>query len=112
IAPIKLAVPPAQEVIIEPGKLTVDGKATDKSYDTWYTFSDGKLTPHSSGFKMEPLIGVDVVGLDASPWAGIRFLHIDHIGLDFGFDRHNFTIGGDWLYHTIAIGPSICFPYD
>ena len=109
---IKLARPPAEEVIIEPGKLTIDGKAYDKTYDTWYTFADGKLTPHQSGFKLEPIVGADLVGLTGSPWAGIRYVHIENVGLDLGFDRANFTLGFDYLYHTIVIGPNICFPYD
>ena len=110
--PILLKSPPAEEVIIEPGKLTVNGKVENVPWDAFYTFSDGKLIPHYSGFKLEPLIGADLVGLVGSPWAGLRFVHVENIGADFGFDRLNFTLGIDWLWHDIVIGPNIAFPYD
>ena len=87
---IKLAKPPAQEVIIEPGKLTIDGKETSVNYDTWYSFADGNLVPHKSGFKLEPVIGASLIGLDGSPWAAIRYVHFENVGSSVGFNKSNF----------------------
>lgn len=102
----------SQKVDIEPGCYTADGVKHNVPWDSTYTIERGFVTPHVSDFKIEPLIGMDVVGLTASPWAGIRFAHIDSVGLDFGFDREHFTMGMDYLYHDIIVGPNIAYPYD
>lgn len=112
IQPVKLAVPPAQEVMIEPGKLTIDGQTQTKPWDTFYTFADGKLYPHSTAFRIEPLIGVDLVGLEASPWAGVRFFHVDSVGADVGFNRTSFTGGVDFLWHDLVVGAGPSWPFD
>ena len=102
----------SQKVDIEPGSYTADGVKRSVPWDATYTIEKGTVTPHVSNFKVEPLIGVDVVGLTSSPWAGIRVAHVDNVGVDFGFDRENFTIGMDYLYHDIVVGPNLAYPYD
>lgn len=112
ISSIKLAIPPAQTVSIQPGIYTVNGIDKSVPWDTTYFFSKGNLDVSQSDFKLEPLIGADLVGLNASPWAGLRFVHVMNIGVDCGFDKENFTTGIDWLWHDVAIGPNMAFPYD
>ena len=109
---IKLAQPPAQEVIIERDKLTVDGVSRSMPSDTFYTFANGSLVPHPSGLSFEFLMGADVTGLEGSPWIGLRLFHVSFFGLDIGADKSNFTIGPDYLWHELLIGPNICIPYD
>ena len=109
---IKLAIPPAQKVEIEPGAYVVDGKRNSVPYDATYSFENGLLIPHTSGFKLEPILGADLIGLQASPWAGLRTLHVENLGLDFGFNKTGFTLGLDWLYHDIVMGAGPFFPYD
>ena len=109
---IKLAHPPAQEVIIDRDTLTVDGVKRSMPSDTWYSFADGNLVPHPSGLHFEFLLGADVTGLEGSPWLGLRLFHVSFFGFDIGANRSCFTFGPDYLWHEILIGPNSCIPYN
>lgn len=109
-----------QSIDGELGKVTfilANGEKTVKAlpWDATWRVKDGQFTSSVSAFRLQALIGVSAYpgpsGLEGSPWAGIRFVHIAQVGLDFGFDKRNFTAGGDWLYHGLAIGPNIIWPY-
>lgn len=83
--------------------------------DSQWKIENGFFYVQDSDFRLQAIIGVSCFqgesGLEASPWAGVRILHYKRLGLDFGFDKKNFSIGPDWLKGSIVFGPSIFFPY-
>lgn len=95
-----------------------DGKVEKKAVPMDYTwdFRVGAFSYSTSGFRLEPLLGASCwqseIGIEGSPWAGVRFLHVMNVGFDAGFDKDNFSVGIDWLHRGIAIGPSLFFPFD
>ncbi len=104
----------------EIGKITtvqVNGEKKEITVPWDYTWEvkNGIFAYKTSAFKLEALLGGSCYsgpsGLVGSPWAGVRFLHIVNLGFDFGFDRANFSMGIDWLYHGLGIGPSAFVPY-
>lgn len=111
--PVKLAVPLAMVKTIDqdPGVLVVDGVKKNVPYDAHFHYENGFFTPTYTAFKLEPVMGADLVLGNPSPWAGVRFLHIENLGFDFGFDKAYFTFGADWLWHDIMVGPSAAWPY-
>ncbi len=98
---------------------TTDTKGVVKKeqlpWDATYEFRHGVFAVHRSGFKAQPVIGASCwqgsSGLEGSPWAGLRVVHIINVGVDFGFDKENITVGPDWLYHATVVGINACFPY-
>lgn len=90
-------------------------KLNSLPWDYTYSFEHGVYSTSTSAFKIEGLVGADCYqgenGLEGSPWAGIRFVHVENVGADVGFDKANVTAGLDWLVRDLAIGPNVLFPY-
>jgi len=110
----------SKSIRIELGKTTVDfqdgtHQVILSPWDATHKIEYGQYKLSTSAFKLQALIGcvayASPSGLRGSPYGGIRFMHVSHVGFDFGFDRDNFSAGADWLYHAVAFGPSIMFPY-
>jgi hypothetical protein len=104
----------------ELGKVTAtlaNGSVTQYSlpWDATWEVKNGDVRFSTTAFKIEPIIGAACFqsesGLEGSPWAGIRFVHVGNVGLDVGFDKKNFSGGADWLHHGLAVGPSVFWPY-
>lgn len=84
-------------------------------WDATWDVKNGDFRTQTTAFKIQALLGASCFqsesGLEGSPWAGVRFIHVSSLGLDFGFDKRNFSLGIDWLHHGVAVGPSAFFPY-
>jgi hypothetical protein len=104
----------------ELGRITYTLPDGTKSYrslpwDATWKIEGGQFTTSTSAFKIQGLVGAicfsSPSGLQGSPWAGLRLIHIGPAGIDVGFDKYQFSAGGDWLIRGIIVGPSVMFPY-
>lgn len=82
-------------------------------WDSTFTVDpQGNVKVHSSAFALEGLVGADLVGLDFSPWAGLRLAHVWNFGVDIGFDRYRVTWGLDFMWRDIIVGPNMNEAFD